>query len=159
MNFFSNNGKRARLIGTGLLIVVFVAGALAGAAGERVLRADDAPRAGQSRDMRGGPGPRRLILDEAFADKLGLTPEQRSQIKLILDMRDVHAKHVWNEVEPRLKAVGDTTRAEIAKVLSPQQIEQLESEIARRKEAWRARHKCHADIDSAAAKTAGRKTD
>ena len=149
MNLFNNTGKNARWIGTALLIFTFVAGALAGAAGERVLRADDAPRVAQPREMRGGPGPRRLLLDEQFAKELELTADQRSQVKLILDMRDVHAKHVWDEVEPRLKAVGDTTRAEIAKVLSPEQVEKLEAEITKRKQAWKARHKCHADVDSA----------
>ena len=152
MNLFNNTGRNARWIGTALLIVTFVTGALAGAAGERVLRADDAPRAAQPREMRGGPGPRRLLLDEKFAKDLELTDAQRSHIKLILDMRDVHAKHVWDEVEPRLKAVGDTTRAEIAKVLSPEQVQKLEAEIAKRKEAWKARHKCHAETDSAFAK-------
>ena len=152
MNLFNNTGKNARWIGTALLMVTFVAGALGGAAVERVLRADDAPRVAQPREMRGGPGPRRLLMDDAFAKELEITDAQRSQIKLILDMRDVHAKHVWDEVEPRLKAVGDTTRAEIAKVLSPEQVEKLEAEIAKRKEVWKARHKCHAETDSAFAK-------
>lgn len=150
MNLFKN----ARWIGTALLVVTFVTGALAGAAVERVVRADDAPAKSQPREMRGGPGPRRLLMDDAFAKELKLTDAQRSQVRLILDMRDVHAKHVWDEVEPRLKAVGDTTRFEIAKVLTPEQVEKLEAEIAKRKEAHRARHKCHADIDSAFAKGA-----
>jgi hypothetical protein len=73
MNLFNSSGKRARIAGTVLLLVVFVAGALAGAASERVMRADEVP--GEPRktgtEMRGGS--RRLLQDEQFAKELQLT--------------------------------------------------------------------------------------
>ena len=65
MTLFEYSGKNPRLISTVLLFVVFIAGALAGAAGERVLRADDAPQRTRSTEMRGGT--RRLLQDEQFA--------------------------------------------------------------------------------------------
>lgn len=143
MSLFTSTGKHARWIGTALLLVTFVAGALAGAASERVMRADDQPAPAQrGTEMRGGS--RRLLLDEQFAQALQLTTEQRTQIKAIMDRRDAEAKKVWREAEPRLKAVGEETRAEIQKVLTPEQAQKLESEIARRREAWKERHKCHA---------------
>lgn len=146
MNLFNSTGKNARLLGTALLMVTFAAGALAGAAGERVLRADGAPAQPHSaRELRGGPGPRRLLLDEKFAAELGLTAQQKTQIKAILDNRDVQAKQVWTELEPRLKAVGDSTRAEIKKVLTADQVTKLEAEIETRRAAWKERHKCHGD--------------
>src|SRR5688572_30029366 len=119
MNLFNNTGKRARIIGTALLFITFVAGALAGAASERVMRADDAPHRSRGGELRGGP--RRLLLDDQFAQELQLTAAQRTQIKTILDRRDKQAKQVWHDVEPRLKSVGDATRAEIQKVLRPEQ--------------------------------------
>ena len=137
------------------MLVIFVAGALAGAAGERVLRVDDPPKHARGGELRGGPGPRRLLLDEQFAQELQLTPAQRAQIKAILDRRDVHAKHFWSEIEPRLKAAGDSTRAEIQKVLTAEQIEKLEAEIEKRRAAWKDRHKCH-DQDKTE-RTAGEK--
>jgi Spy/CpxP family protein refolding chaperone len=142
MNFFNNTGKRARIIGTALLFIIFVAGALAGAASERVMRADDRPRGPRDGggEMRGGP--RRLLLDEQFAKELGLSAEQRAEIKTILDRRDKQAKEVWHEVEPRLKSVGDATKAEIQKVLRPDQQQKLDAEIAKRHAAWKGRHKC-----------------
>ena len=144
MNLFNQNGKSARLLGTVLLLVTFVAGALAGAAVERVVRADDAPPR-----QRGGPemkgGSRRLLQDEEFATQLGLTTDQREKIKAIMDRRDEQARKVWSDAEPRLKHVGDATRAEIQKVLTTAQVQKLESEIENRRAAWRDRHKCHAD--------------
>jgi Spy/CpxP family protein refolding chaperone len=143
MNLFNNSGKRARIVGSVLLMIVFVAGALAGAASERVMRADEAPRTPrQAGEMRGGS--RRLLQDEQFARELQLTTEQRAQIKAIMDRRDREAKRVWAEAEPRLKAVGDATRGEIQKVLTSAQVEKLEAEIAKRHTTWKDRHRCHA---------------
>jgi len=143
MNLFNQNGKSARVLGTVLLLVTFVAGALAGAAAERVVRADDAPPRQRAPEMRGGS--RRLLQDEEFATQLGLTTEQREKIKAIMDRRDEQARKVWSDAEPRLKHVGDATRAEIQKVLTTAQVQKLESEIENRRAAWRDRHKCHAD--------------
>jgi Spy/CpxP family protein refolding chaperone len=141
MNLFNQNGKRARITGTALLLVMFVAGALAGAASERVMRADDAPRAPRGGgEMRGGS--RRLLQDEQFVKVLQLTTEQRTQIKAIMDRRDKQARKVWNDAEPRLRAVGDATRGEIQKVLTPEQVQKLEAEIAKRHASWKNRHKC-----------------
>lgn len=151
MNLFNSTGRNARLLGTALLMVTFLAGALAGAAGERVLRADAAPEQPRAREMRGGPGPRRLLQDEKFLAELGLTEQQKTQIKRIMDTRDLHAKHVWNQLEPRLKAVGDSTRTEIQKVLTPEQVKKLEAEIEKRHAAWKERHKCHADSTKSSA--------
>jgi len=143
MNLFNGSSRNARLAGTVLLFITFAAGGLAGAAGERVLRADDAPKPAQRGEMRGGT--RRLLLDEQFANSLGLTAEQRAQIKQILDRRDVEAKKVWGDVEPRLQQVGEATKAEIQKVLTPAQVTQLETAIEQRRAAWKGRHKCAGD--------------
>jgi Spy/CpxP family protein refolding chaperone len=143
MSLFNGVGKSARVLGSVLLLVTFVAGALAGAAVERVLRADNVQPAPRGPEMRGGS--RRLLQDETFARELGLTTAQRAQIKAIMDRRDEHARKVWSEAEPRLKEVGDATRAEIQKVLSAEQVQKLEAEIEKRRAAWRDRHKCHAD--------------
>ena len=145
MNLFNTTGKRATLVGTALLLVTFVAGALAGAATERVTRADDTPAQPQPRgnQMRGGLS--RLLADETFAKELALSESQRAQIKTILDRRDQEAKKVWSEAEPRFKAVGEQTKAEIKALLTAEQVTKLEAEMAKRHAAWKDRHKCHAD--------------
>lgn len=141
MNLFNGTGKSARLLGTALLLITFVVGALAGAAVERVVRADNVRPQPRGPEMRGGS--RRLLHDSAFVRELGLTADQRAQIKSIMDRRDEHARKVWNEAEPRLKEVGDATRSEIQKVLTAEQVQKLESEIHKRRAAWKERHKCH----------------
>jgi Spy/CpxP family protein refolding chaperone len=139
-----NSGRSARVLGTVLLLVTFVAGALAGAAVERVLRADNVqPTRRNGPEMRGGS--RRLLQEEEFVQRLGLTTEQRAEIKAIMDRRDEQARKVWSEAEPRLKEVGDATRAEVQKVLTADQVQKLEAEIQKRRSAWRDRHKCHTD--------------
>jgi Spy/CpxP family protein refolding chaperone len=155
MTLFNQSGKSARLVGTALLLVTFVAGALAGAATERVTRADEAKVAQPKHDrpqMRGGLS--RVFNDEQFARQLELTTEQRAQIKAILDRRDAQAKRVWSEAEPRLKSLGEETKTEIKKVLTPEQVTKLESEMAKRHAMWKDRHKCHAD---SSAKASGQK--
>lgn len=148
MTWFGSNGKNARMIGTALLIVTFVAGALAGAAMMRVLSAES--RAGPAaRVTTGAPsmkgGPRRLLLDEEFSKEIGLTAEQRVRIKEILDRRDVEARKLWAGFEPSLKEVGRQVYDEIAKVLTPEQHAQFEAALARHRSEHRKRRECMGD--------------
>jgi Spy/CpxP family protein refolding chaperone len=149
MNLFNSTGTSARLIGSALLLITFIAGGLAGAATVRVTRADEAPPAPRAPQVRGGLS--RLMLDESFAQSLELTAEQRAQIKTIIARRDQEAKKFWNDAEPRLKGLGEQTKSEIHAVLTPAQVEKMEAEMAKRHAAWKERHKCHA---SDSAKTA-----
>lgn len=144
MTLFDHSGKHARLISTLLLFVVFVAGALAGAAGERVLRADETSQPRPGPEMRGGT--RRLLLDEQFARELQLDSAQRAQIRSIFERRDEQAKKIWHEAEPKLEAVGREARSEIERVLNDEQVRKLDAELARRHAAWKERHKCHDDV-------------
>jgi len=60
MVIFGNTGKNARLIGTALLVITFIAGGLAGAAFIHVVSAEKAPSEKRApAPMRGGP--RRLV--------------------------------------------------------------------------------------------------
>ena len=144
MTLFGNTGKNARLIGTALLIITFIAGGLAGAAAVRVLSAESNTKPGmQARSaprMKGGP--RRLLLDPEFASELGLTTQQRAQIKAILDRRDVEAKKLWDGFEPRLKQFGQEVHSEIEKVLTPVQQQKLNAALEQRRGEHKKRHEC-----------------
>lgn len=137
MVLFGNGGKNARLLGTALLIVTFVAGALAGAAAIRVVSAEKVPavRERTTSPMRGGP--RRLLLDEQFTKELGLSADQRSRIRTILDRRDAEAKAMWQTFEPRLKAFGQQVRDEIATVLTAEQQQKLDEAVEQRRASWK----------------------
>jgi Spy/CpxP family protein refolding chaperone len=148
MALFGMNGKNARAIGSALLIVTFIAGALAGAAMIRVLSADTHAEPGV-RARSGAPtmksGPRRLLLDETFSKEIGLTAEQRVQIKEILDRRDVEAKKLWDGFEPTLKEVGRQVHDEINKVLTPEQRTKFEAALAQHRSEHKKRRECTGD--------------
>jgi Spy/CpxP family protein refolding chaperone len=152
MTLFGNTGKNARLIGTALLIITFIAGGLAGAAVVRVLSAESNATPGMRE--RGAPsmkgGPRRLLLDPEFANELGLTAEQRTQIKEILDRRDVEAKKLWDGFEPHLKQFGQQVHSEIEKILTPEQQQKLNAALEQRRGEHKKRRECS---DSAKART------
>jgi Spy/CpxP family protein refolding chaperone len=140
MVLFGSSGKNARLIGTGLLVMTFVAGGLAGAAVVHVLNAERPHVSRNDSPMRGGP--RRLLLDEQFSKELGLTADQRTRIKQILDRRDAQAKQLWQGMEPRLKEFGKQVHDEIQKVLTPEQQKQLDAAIEQRRATFKKRHEC-----------------
>lgn len=144
MVLFGNNGKRARLIGSALLILMFVVGGLAGAAVSRVLSADDAKEqlSGKPRERGSRGGPRRLLEDTTFAREIGLTTAQRAEIKTILDRRDDEAKKMWSEFEPRLKSFGQEVHEEVSAVLTPEQRTRLDAAIAQRRANKQRRHEC-----------------
>ena len=142
---FGNNGKNARLIGTAVLIVTFIVGALAGAAVFRVVAAEG-PRPEHARvggPMRGSS--RRLLLDDQFAKDIGLTADQRAQIKNILDRRDAEAKKMWSQFEPQLKSFGKQVHDEIQHVLTPEQQKKLDAALEQRRKTFRQHHNCVAD--------------
>lgn len=137
MVLFGNGGRNARLLGTAVLVMTFIAGALAGAAAIRVVSAEKVPatRERTTSPMRGGP--RRLLLDEQFTKELGLTADQRTRIKTILDRRDAEAKAMWQTFEPRLKAFGQQVHDDIATVLTAEQQQKLDAAVEQRRASWK----------------------
>ena len=144
MVLFGNGGKKARLIGTALLVVTFVAGALAGAAAMRVVSAEG-PEDGHEDDRPKFGGPRGFMLDEHIADEVGLSTEQRERVRAILEKRDREAKEMWESIEPRFHEFGRTVRTEIGAVLTPSQQKKLDAAIGERRSAWKERHRCAGD--------------
>ncbi|WP_419161381.1 hypothetical protein [Candidatus Palauibacter sp.] len=113
-----------------LLALVFAAGAVVGVAADRFNLAVAADQAGESED--GGPGEsdarggdRRggQTAIEEFADELGLTPEQRSQIEGFLDHYREGARSLREAVRPRYGALMDSVRTQIESVLTEEQVE------------------------------------
>ena len=154
MALFGSTNKNARLIGTALLIITFVAGGLAGAAVIRVLSAEShaetkttVARSGASK-MKGGP--RRLLQDPEFAKEIGLTTQQSAQIKEILDRRDAEAKKLWDGFEPRLKEFGQQVHKEIEAVLTPEQQQKLNAALEKRRGEHKKHRECSVDSTKAA---------
>lgn len=115
---------RVRMQGLLLLAVAFGSGILGGMAVERV-RAVRAWEAGARRgppDM-GPMGAGRL----AFFERLGITEEQREQIRIILEASRPLTDSILQSSMPRLSAIHDSVRAEIRAVLTPEQQEQFDA--------------------------------
>lgn len=122
---------RMRLMGVALLAVAFVAGALSGAAVERVLNADEPERVERDRD-RDDDDERR---SSHVIDRIEMNDEQRSTIDGILDRRSERMRAVWREVEPQLDAITDSARVEIKDVLTPEQLAEYEQKLRERRKS------------------------
>jgi Spy/CpxP family protein refolding chaperone len=114
--------KRARATGIAILALMFLVGALSGAATMRVVSADDA-------SMR--MGPQRAHPD--LLERLELTPEQRTRIDAILERRRAEMEEFWDQHRPALRAITDSARAELRAVLTPEQREIEERFMEERK--------------------------
>ncbi len=122
--------RSRRLVGLGLLLVVFVTGLLAGAAIDRfAMSPDGVGRAGRRDD-----GHRRYVIDQ-----VDLSAEQHQAIDAILDRRATRMRALWQEAAPRLDAISDSARAEIMDVLTPAQRADYERLLQQREAAARAR--------------------
>ena len=140
----SEQNRRARLMASGLLAITFVVGALAGAAGDRLLSAAQPadPQVAQKQPAepkphRSGRG-RSLLLDPEVLDQLGTTEAQRARIGALLEQRDQEAKRIFSTIEPQLDSMMKRSREDVRAQLTPEQIKKLEQIIAE-KSAARAR--------------------
>jgi Spy/CpxP family protein refolding chaperone len=106
----------ARLLGAVLLVAVFAAGGLAGAATDRVLHAGE-PRAPD----RAGWDCRPPRGEHTLLDQLGLAPEQRVEIDSIMDASRERIRAFWADEGAHVRAMVDSTRAEVRSVLTPEQ--------------------------------------
>jgi Spy/CpxP family protein refolding chaperone len=105
--------RRARLLSVLIIAIVFLVGGLTGAATMHVVEGDEAPRA--ERRERGPRGSRDLF------ERLQLTPEQQVQVEAIMEQGRTQMDAFWAEHRPALRAIADSTRAQIRAVLTPEQ--------------------------------------
>jgi Spy/CpxP family protein refolding chaperone len=114
--------RRARVLSAALLIAVFVAGVLVGAAADRAL------------DPRGHGRHRHRGRDAEVMERLRLDPGRKAEVEKILERRRAEAATVWSEVKPRLNQVVAGTREDLSRVLTPAQLEEYDRLTAER---WR----------------------
>jgi Spy/CpxP family protein refolding chaperone len=104
--------KRARLTGLAILVIMFVAGALSGAATMRVVAGEEPA------NRRGGARQHPDLLE-----RLELTPEQRVHVDAVLERRRGQMEEFWEQHRPALRAITDSARSELRAVLTPEQRE------------------------------------
>ena len=111
--------SRARVLSAVLLVVVFVAGVLVGAAADRALE----PRSHRSWRQR---------HEAEILERLRLDEGQRSAVEKILARRRSEARKVWNEVKPRLDRVVAGIREDLSRVLTAEQLAEYDRLMAER---------------------------
>ena len=127
---------RNRVLGLVLLIATFVAGALAGAAVDRVLTAGEAERVERREDRDDDRDGRSYIIDD-----VPMRPDQRAAIDSILEKRADRLRAIWRATEPRMDAVTDSARLEIMQVLTPEQRTDYERRLDARRQAREERRR------------------
>jgi Spy/CpxP family protein refolding chaperone len=110
----AHSGTRVAL----LLLLTFAAGVTGGLAVDRYVLG---PWTGLSDGAREGGGRGQTTI-ERFADDLGLTDEQRADIKPILEDTRKSMMQVWDQVRPEYDQVVDSARARIEAVLTAEQV-------------------------------------
>jgi Spy/CpxP family protein refolding chaperone len=113
-----------------LLVATFAAGMLAGTAFGRVLNAGEPPAASGAECER-SRGPHMII------DGLDLDPDQRARVDRIMAERRTLTDSLWRQDGDRIRAVVDSTRAEIRALLTPEQ----RAEYDRLRAEHEARHR------------------
>ena len=128
----------------GIIAIIVLCSALAGAAVDRVyvqrLRHRGGPggsggpgAGGPGRGSREQDGKRRVeMLDRMSAD-LDLTPTQKAGIDSVLQHTDSSLRLIRTEMQPRLQAVFDSSRASLLSRLDQQQREKFEKDMPRRR--------------------------
>ena len=90
-----------------------------------------------------GHGPRKDRLIEKFSGELSLTPEQKEKVRAVLEAKREQYRTMREELRPKFDAVRVSSREEIEKLLTPEQIplfRKMEAEWKERKEKYR-RHR------------------
>jgi hypothetical protein len=111
----------ARRSGILALAAVFLVGLAGGAVLEEVVDDIDWPSASHAGDNDKPDDPMDDDAEEAFFDRLGLAADQRAAVERALDAREDRLEHYWEGKLPELRALVDSSRAEIRLLLTPEQ--------------------------------------
>lgn len=129
---------RAGLLAVLVLVGVFVAGALAGAAAGRLLQAREPTptfvpgrMVGRPPIGRGEPRPGQLRRSPALMlqRRLDLTDEQAARVEEVFEARRERIEAILREVEPRMQAQRDSTDIELRSILTDEQREAFDEMI------------------------------
>ena len=103
------------------LTAVFAVGLAGGILLEDVVDDVPWPFASHEHDRDKADDPADDDAEEAFFDSLGLPAERRAAIERALDAREHRLEQYWEGKVPELRALVDSSRAEIRLLLTPEQ--------------------------------------
>ena len=114
-----------RMIALLVLLLVAIAGGLAGVALDRLYLM---PRMAHGPRGHGGPGgPHNREFRDRFAREVGLTPDQRTRIDSIMDREGREMRAMRGQIQPRLDSIITRTRRSLDSVLTPEQRKKAEA--------------------------------
>jgi hypothetical protein len=136
--------ERTRALAGGLLLTLFIAGGLVGAATATIVRplggaSWTEPAEPRSQDRRGPRAQRGLKMDSLIFEEIGASSDQRAAINGILDRRDHLIRQHWSSWESHFDTLLNETRGEVRSLLSEEQVRKLDQAIAERRARWRSR--------------------
>ena len=117
------------------IVIALALGGCVGLAAARVC-----PFLRSSHHHGGGKFEQRLL--DRFSSKLHLTPEQRTQVAAILEVKRSKMDALRTEIKPRFEEIRTSTSAEIRQLLNPdqqQRFDTMEAEWAAKKKRFHER--------------------
>lgn len=121
---------RSRWIALAVLSAVFLAGAAVGAAAFTMLT-----RTRQEQPQRPGPGGPRTSRGNgpSIFDQMELTAAQKAAMDSIMEKRRREMDAFWKQHNPEVRAIVDSARAEVDRLLTPEQRQKFEEFRERRR--------------------------
>src|SRR5215210_7787015 len=119
-------GPRGPLLAAMVLLLVALAGGVAGVAFDRQVLL---PRMFGGPRFEHGPGrhpPRDREFRNRFAREVGLSPEQQTRIDSIMDRQGRELRAIRGRVQPQLDSIIARTRRALDSVLTPEQLKKAE---------------------------------
>lgn len=117
-----------RMIALLVLLLVAIAGGLAGVALDRFCFGSRLAHGPRGPGVPGQAAPRRdREFRNRFADEVGLTPDQQIRIDSIMDREGKELRAVRAQIQPRLDSIITRTRHKLDSVLTPEQRQKAET--------------------------------
>jgi Spy/CpxP family protein refolding chaperone len=133
---------KSRLLAGSVLVATFIAGAMVGGATVQLVARESSAELRRPGDS-GRDGERRSR--SSMFDDLDLTAQQQARIDSIFENRRSQTARFWEEHGPQMRAIVDSTRAEIDRILTPEQRARAEQWRAERKKRHDEERREHGD--------------
>lgn len=142
------SAEKNKLLTALVLLGVFLAGAVSGAAALHLVAPDRASaraaaggpvvtdERGADADHRRGPDGGGFAISRLLHDELELTPEQEGRVDSILERREERAHELFGQMRSVMRSQFDSTVNEVEEVLTPDQARRFEQMLTEMRNRW-----------------------
>ncbi len=114
------------------ILLIFILGAAAGGLGVHIYNKSQGDAC-----WRGDRKAREEMLLNRLDRRLDLDDRQREQVRVLIAETRTEMKNIRNQYRPQMKAVIEKSKAEMRRLLRPDQLEKFEKYLAERKAKYR----------------------